>query len=443
MTHLHCNEFARAGAGLPAIEQGMPTPAGTGLSRRSFLLRAAGMAVAVYGGSQYGPDALREGLAQAADGDPAPALVNVFFSGGLDSIAVLGPYGDGRYHDLRDNLANVNGVIPFDGASGWSWHPHAAGLDRLWQADKLTILPTVGYDDPNQSHFTSRHFWEIGSTDILTRTGWLGRFLDQDVLSLPTNPLQGITMGNSLMPALAAETMPVAAVDDPGAYVFRTNGVWELEEAMHETLAALSQTPSGTDTVLASAKAAQANASNLQSALAKLPLYSGTVTYPPTQFGTRMRNLAHMLDNELPIRCASVIANGDYDTHAGQAGGFTNHLPHAIGALEAFQADLEVRGIADRVLTFVWSEFGRRPEENGSGGTDHGAAAIAFLMGTNAAPSVIGGMPQIAANQLDQHGNLRHTIDFRDVYGSLVAQWLDGDPDKVVPGAEADLEILG
>ena len=442
MSHLHCTEYARAGAGLPAIERGMPAPAGTGLSRRSFLLRAAGMAVAVYGGDRFAPEALQEGIAAAAAGGPRPILVNVFFSGGLDSIAVLGPYGSGRYHDLRGALADVDGVVPFGGASGWSWHPHAAGLDRLWRAGRLTVLPSVGYTDPNQSHFTSRHFWEIGSTDVLTRTGWLGRFLEQDGIGSPTNPLQGLTLGGSLMPALAAETMPVAAVEDPRSYVFRTNGVWELEPRMHEALAALSQTSSDGDVVLAQAKAAQANASNLQSALATLPADQRSVEYPDTQFGGRLRHLAHMIDSELPIRCASLIANGDYDTHAGQAGGFAAHLPKAVQALEVFQADLEERQVADRVLTLVWSEFGRRPEANGSAGTDHGAAAIAFLMGTRAAPSVLGAMPKIGAGDLDVNGNLKHSVDFRDVYGSLVAQWLGGDPSRVVPGFAADLPIL-
>ena len=346
MSHLHCNEFARAS-----------------LSRRSFLLRAAGMAVTVYGGDRLVPQALQEGVAAATEGDAAPALVNVFFSGGLDSIGVLGPYGNGRYHDLRGALADVDDVVPFDGAPGWSWHPKAAGFDRLWQADRLTVLPTVGYSDPNQSHFTSRHFWEIGSTDIVTRTGWLGRFLDQDARSLPDRARRAARpQRDRRLPRHAVRRAPA----QPRAHARR--------------------------------RAAD-----------------------PLRLGYRQRR---------------------HDTHAGQAVGFNRHLTDAVGALEAFQADLEARGIADRVLTFVWSEFGRRPEANGSAGTDHGAAAIAFLMGTRAAPRVIGAMPDLAAGALDPHGNLRHTVDFRDVYGSLVRQWLEGDPEQVVPGASSDLPLL-
>jgi uncharacterized protein (DUF1501 family) len=441
MSHRHCTEYARAGAGLPAIERGMPAPAGTGLSRRTFLLRTAGLAMSVYGAPRLAPEAIGEGIAHAAD-YTGPTLVNVFFSGGLDSIGVLGQYGNGRYHDLRENLADVDGVIAFDGAPGWSWHPHAAGLHRLWESDRLTLLPSVGYDDANQSHFTSRHFWEIGATDIQTRTGWLGRYLDIEGVGDLVNPLQGLTLGPSLMPGLATARVPVAAVEDPQHYVFRSNGLWELEPKMHEALAALAEAPSGGDPVLTQARAAQANASNLQDALAELPGERRDVSYPATPFAGRLRHLADMLEHRLPIRCASLIVNGDYDTHAGQAAGFANHLPPALQALEVFQADLEDRGIADRVLTFGWSEFGRRPEENGSGGTDHGASAMAFLMGTAAAPSVIGAMPDIAANALDANGNIRHDLDFRSVYGSLTAQWLGGDAEQVVPGYATDLPIL-
>ena len=442
MSHRHCTEYARAGAGLPAIERGMPAPAGTGLSRRTFLLRTAGLAMSVYGGSRLAPEALQEGIAAAAESYGGPTLVNVFFSGGLDSIGVLGQYGSGRYHDLRENLSQVDDTIAFDGADGWRWHPHAAGLNRLWENERLTLLPSVGYDDANQSHFTSRHFWEIGATDLLTRTGWLGRYLDIEGVGDLVNPLQGLTLGTSLMPGLATARVPVAAVDDPCTYVLRTTGLWELEPKMHETLAALAQTSSAGDPVLTQAKAAQANASNLQDALADLPDERRQVTYPSTQFAGRLRHLADMLEHGLPIRCASLIVNGDYDTHAGQAAGFANHLPDALLALEVFQADLEARGIADRVLTFGWSEFGRRPEENGSGGTDHGASAMAFVMGTRVAPGVVGAMPDIAASALDVNGNIRHDVDFRSVYGSLIAQWLDGDPEQVVPGYDADLPIL-
>jgi uncharacterized protein (DUF1501 family) len=139
-----------------------------------------------------------------------------------------------------------------------------------------------------------------------------------------------------------------------------------------------------------------------------------------------------MLGAGLPIRTAAVNAPGVYDTHADQAESLPADLKLTCDGLLAFQRDLEARGIADRVLTLVWSEFGRRAQENGSG-TDHGAAGIGFLVGTRAAGRMIGEFPGLG--QLDPDGNLRATADFRGVYAALAADWFGVDPAAVLPGA--------
>jgi uncharacterized protein (DUF1501 family) len=136
-----------------------------------------------------------------------------------------------------------------------------------------------------------------------------------------------------------------------------------------------------------------------------------------------------MLAAGLPIRCATLTAPGAWDTHADQAAALTENLTLTADSLYAFQRDLEARGIADRVLTLVWSEFGRRAAENGSG-TDHGAAGIGFLIGTRAGGRMIGEFPGLA--KLDPLGNLRATSDFRGVYASLAADWFGVDPADVL-----------
>ena len=136
----------------------------------------------------------------------------------------------------------------------------------------------------------------------------------------------------------------------------------------------------------------------------------------------------------LPLRCVALEATGEYDTHASQASALTPALTTTAASLYAFQRDLEARGVADRVLTLVWTEFGRRAKENGSGGTDHGAAGTAFLIGTRAAGTQVGEFPGLASG-LDKDGNVRATSDFRGVYASLMEQWLDFDADQEIPGA--------
>ncbi len=144
--------------------------------------------------------------------------------------------------------------------------------------------------------------------------------------------------------------------------------------------------------------------------------------------------MARLLGAGLPIRCGTVDAALDFDSHANQLGTFGQGIEEVGQALQAFQADLEQRGIADRVLTLVWSEFGRRPEENGSVGTDHGAGGVAMLMGTRVRGGQLGEYPGLAS--LDADGNLRSTTDFRALYCSLLEQWLGHDAAPIIGGAD-------
>jgi uncharacterized protein (DUF1501 family) len=142
-----------------------------------------------------------------------------------------------------------------------------------------------------------------------------------------------------------------------------------------------------------------------------------------------------MLAGGLPIRCAALTAPGMYDTHDDQPGELTEGLKLTSDALLAFQRDLEARGIADRVLVHVWSEFGRRAKENGSNGTDHGAAGAGFLLGTRVSGRMIGEFPGLA--KLDEDGNLRATSDYRGLYGAILEQWLGADAEALIPGARS------
>jgi uncharacterized protein (DUF1501 family) len=173
---------------------------------------------------------------------------------------------------------------------------------------------------------------------------------------------------------------------------------------------------------------------------AQLEPFSGQQITPPVAypggegdwFGRNLAALAAMLGSGLPIRCASISSPGAFDTHDNQAESFGRDLQITADSIAAFQADLEARGLADRVITLVWSEFGRRPQENESG-TDHGAAGAGLVIGTNVRGRMIGGFPGL--NQLDLDDNLRSTADFRGLYCSIVEQWFNVDAGAVIPGA--------
>jgi uncharacterized protein (DUF1501 family) len=449
-----CNDFSRtdlmrraaaeAGRGLPAIEAGMPLPAGTGLDRRSFLVRSAGLALAVYGGSSLLPRAFEEGIAAAAAAGPQHVLVSVFLDGGADSLSMLFPSGDPLYRRLRPRLSLADSAgVPFAEDDRLRWHPSLAALATLHQEGKVSVLPGVGYTGPDQSHFTSRHFWEVGATNEQLRTGWLGRYLDR--AGSPDNPLQGLSLESRLQPALATAKMPVASIDGPDRYDFWTRNVWgDVETRMLEAIRSLGALPTGGDAALVQATSVARQAARLRQQLLPFkpkddaPGFTSPVVYPKGEdddFPRRLSGLAAMLGAGLPVRVVALTAPGMYDTHDDQPQELANGLKLTAESLLAFQRDLESRGLADRVLVHLWSEFGRRAKENGSNGTDHGAAGTGFVIGSRVQGKMIGEFPGLA--KLDEDGNLRATSDFRGLYGSLLEEWLGADAEAIIPGARS------
>ena len=427
--------LAEAGSGLPAIEPGMPLPAGTGLTRRRFLARGLGAAVAVYGGSRLGLGAFEEGIAAAASGPAVPILVSIFLEGGADGLSVLSPPGDPLYQKLRPQLALAGGTALAEDDRLYL-HPALGGLQQLDSEKKVTVLPAVGYTNADQSHFTSRHYWEVGATAATLRTGWLGRYLDR--VGKKDNPLQGLSLDDTLAPALATAKVPVASISGPDQYDFYSKRVWgEVEQRMLETIGLMGHQPS--DAGLRTAGSVAAQVDRLRRQLIPFQSSNGIsspVPYPQSDdpFPQRLAGLAAMLAAGLPLHCVALTAPGEYDTHADEPTALTQGLQLTSDSLLAFQRDLEARGLANRVLVHIWSEFGRRAAENGDSGTDHGAAGVGFLLGTRVAGQMVGEFPGLQKG-LDTDGNVSATSDFRGVYSALLEQWFGVDGAAVIPQA--------
>jgi uncharacterized protein (DUF1501 family) len=443
-----CNEFSRssllrraaeAGAGLPAIEPGMPLPAGTGLDRRSFVARSVGLAFAVYGAGSLRLPAFEDGILEAASAaaPASPVLVSVFLDGGVDTLSLLAPVGDPDYRRLRPKLALPDSALRVGGDDRLRWHPSTAAFKTLHDEGKLALVPAVGYRDADQSHFTSRHYWEVGNTNPRLNTGWLGRYLDR--VGSRDNPLQGLSLDGELAPSLATGRVPVAALRGADDYSFWTRGVWgEVEERMLDALGSLGATRKSRDRALATAGEVALQSERLRRQLVRFK--SGGLTSPvpypkhESDFPERLAGLASMLAAGLPIRVVALNAYGMYDTHSEQRDELAEALKVTSESLLAFQRDLEARGLADRVLTLVWSEFGRRAAENGSAGTDHGAAGTAMVIGSRVRGGLVGELPALRTG-LDREGNLRATVDYRSIYCSLLEQWLATDAAAVIPRA--------
>jgi uncharacterized protein (DUF1501 family) len=431
MSHRCCEDFSRT------RHPNAPPPAGRGLDRRQFVMRTAGLLMTVYGATRLPVAALQEGVAAAAP--PDRILVSVFMAGGIDSLSVLAPVGDPNYRRLRPKLAlGESDGSPFSEDGRLRWHPSAAGLATLHGEGKASVMPAVGYEHPDQSHFNSRHFYEVGALQPRLVTGWMGRYLDR--VGTMDNPLQGLTLSGDLAPALAATRVPVSAIQGPGDYDFGAPGVWgAVAPMMIDAFQSIGAAHAGSkDAALQTAGGVAVQSARLRQQL--LPFggkqIQSPVAYPADDnsgFSRRLSALAAMVAGGLPLRCVALNAPGDYDTHDSQPADLAENLKATADGLLAFQRDLEARGVADRVLVQVWSEFGRRAEENGSDGTDHGAAGLGMLIGTQARGQMVGEFPGL--DRLDEDGNLRASSDFRGVYCGLLEQWLGTDAGAVVPEA--------
>jgi uncharacterized protein (DUF1501 family) len=416
------------------------------LTRRQLLRWGIGAGVTVYAGRAL-PTAhmLEAAAAEAAAAPDAPVLVSVFLPGGLDLLDTLVPLDqEGPLRDLRGGVAPAT-PLALKGTS-LGLHPSLArgpggGLQGLFDRGQIGFLPGIDYANPNLSHFASRAFWETGMVSPQSVSGWLGRWLDRH--GSADNPLQGLSAGYGLSPTLRSVNAPVASVssaDDAGMSMWSVWGDWGTA-AMNAYAALSSATPRAAGPAAAARGARLAHTVSDRLAPFRAteetpdPL-AGPVTYPEdNDTAARLKVLAGLIAQPLGIRMATVEADGEFDTHEGQAQTLDRDLGAAGEALATFQADLEARGVADRVLTFVWSEFGRRPGANRSGGTDHGAGGIAWVQGPRALGGILTEYPSLT--DLDGEKNLKVTVDFRRVYGSLLQQWMGTDPAEVIPGAGA------
>lgn len=431
-----------------------------GVTRRHFLRLGAATGLSLYAAQSLPLSRLLAGAEEAhAQAPDAPILVAVFLPGGLDLLDALVPLDQyPAYRDHRGVLAQSDVTTPKLKGTSLGIHPSLTrgdgeGVKGLFERGRLGFLPGIDYANPNLSHFHSRHFWETGLITASATTGWLGRWLDAH--GGGQNPFQGVTSGHALSPLLRTAGAPVSSIDGIRASQLGMHGVsgTALESAMTAwtdlAFPRRKDAPGLAATRVAS-RYAQEVAVRLKGfegaapepetdgglVLPGVTPQQGATGYPKgSQFADRLRQLAFLAAQPLGVRLATVDAAGDFDTHAGQAGTLERILAEVSQALAAFQTDLEARGLGDRVLTFVWSEFGRRPKANDSAGTDHGAGGLAWVQGARARSGILTEYPPLRS--LDDKQNLRVTVDFRQVYASLIEQWLGTDPAAVIPNAGA------
>ena len=294
------------------------------------------------------------------------------------------------------------------------------------------MLPAVDYGHPDQSHFNSGGYWRSGIVGPAPdRTGWLGRTLD--VIGTHDNPLQGIHVGWGQDPSLISKRAPVASVSSPSDFGFYIPDVWD-EKAFLPTYRRLSHARAKHPAWPPCARCT-ATRSRRTTASRRWPRRTSRprrrCAYPDSDLGKALGNLGRLLGAGFGTRIADDLERRL--RHARRPGRRrTPTLLQDLGdSLRAWQADLDARGLSQRVLTMIWSEFGRRPEDNDSGGTDHGAGGLLLLVGNRANGGIRSEFPGLT--QLDDDENLVVTTDFRSVYATLLEDWLGVEAARVLP----------
>ena len=410
-----------------------------GMTRRNLLERGVGLWIGTAALAGLSTRGVLEAASAQAQGTPdATILVSLYLDGGNDGLNTLVPLADPLYPTLRSRLRIApETTLPLAGVPEFGWHPSLGGLRTLYDQGKVAVLPSVDFADADQSHFNSVAYWRRGIVGpSFETTGWLGRTLD--AVGVADNPLQGISVSWSPDPVLTSRRAATATVYDPNSFNFYIEGVWGSDgfsEAYRDAAGGRTSSPA-----LAAARQTYANAFRVRDQLQPLrvddknPLPPTPLEYPDTNLGKGLKNLARMLGAGFGTRVAAMSVGG-FDTHDGQAAEHAELLTDLGDSLLAWQADLGARGLSGRVITLVWSEFGRRPEDNESLGTDHGAGGLVMVVGDRANGGIRSEFPGLA--RLDEDDNLLVTTEFRTVYASLLESWLGVEAGRILPKIDA------
>jgi uncharacterized protein (DUF1501 family) len=377
-------------------------------------------------------------------------------AGGNDGLNTVIPYTDPKYLEIggaaiRPTLHITSGLGPTELGDGLNaFHPKLVRLKNWYSNGDVAVVQNVGYPNPNLSHFTATDFFELGTSPsgVTSSQGWASRFYDNQCNGAPPPQIEALEMmmaGTSDLPLTLSGSnnyIPPAARDfnsfnfqlppSPATFGPHIENYIGLVNGL--------TVPGGStlDFVQRSANVAQASVADMELA----SLVPDINPYPNGKLGRGLDMVSKIIRSQSPNFKTKVfyVTQGGYDTHANQSDGndpaqggvHPQLLDEMDEALDAFMGDMYSSGNRNRVVLMTFSEFGRRPQENGSDGTDHGTANCLFVMGNSVNGGVYGGQPDL--NDLlagNQGGNLKHAIDFRSVYSVILNDWLSVDPSLI------------
>ena len=370
-----------------------------------------------------------------------PVLVVLQLSGGNDALNTIIPYNDPLYLDNRPNVRiDLDKVLPINDQV--AFNPAMGPVKRLYEEGKVAVIQGIGYPAPSRSHFRSMDIWHTCEPVIVGEEGWLGRTI-RDLDPHKENVLTGVNFGRGLPRSLVAPGVPVASVGNLETYGVLT-GI-EVEEQRAKALDVFARVYSpmlGKGPVLDYLAQTGLDALKGADILSTAPeSYSSTVEYGSDDVAQYMRNIAqtHLANLGTRVLYATAPYNS-FDTHAGELANHTRLWTETSNAIADFYDDLKEHNGSDNVVLLVFTEFGRRVHDNGSG-TDHGAGGVAFVVGDAVKGGLYGEYPSLEDNKLVE-GDLAFNNDFRGLYSTLLEKWMGLDAKPIVNGSFEQFDFI-
>jgi uncharacterized protein (DUF1501 family) len=388
------------------------------MKRREFIQNTvtAGAILPIASSGMFAKALPYYGLEKAVASDRILVLINLF--GGNDGLNTVVPFNDPVYISSRKNIGlKKSEVLPI--SNDLALHNSLSPFYKMYNDGNLAVVSNVGYPNHNRSHFRSTDIFNSASDeDKYETTGWIGRYLENKYPNfpnvLPDTPYAiQVASATSLLLQSNKGSMGMA-LDNPDRLYNLAKGLKASTDPVPTTLA-------GPELSYVRDVISQ---SNKYSSEINKAMLSGTnsETYGADSLASQLRVVARLINGGLNTNIFVVSLSG-FDTHTVQLPAQAQLLSYLSNAVNAFMKDLSTNGNADRVVCMTYSEFGRRLNENGSQGTDHGAASPQFVIGKNVlGGKVIGGAPNLT--NLDDRGDVKHTIDFRQIYSSVLEDWL-------------------
>ena len=368
-----------------------------------------------------------------------PVIVILQLTGGNDYYNTLIPYTDPLYYDNRPNVKyEQEDIIKINDEYGLM--PTMGPIKEMFDQGKVAIVNGVGYTNSPRSHFRSMDIWHTCEPDKVGTEGWIGR-IARELDPKKENVLTAINFGHGLPRAMAVPGVPVASIADLGTYGLLTGigDSGQRAKALDLFSRMYSPTVGGsfvTDYLRSTGTDAMVGADIVKIAPEK---YSSSVEYPNSPIATHLRDIAQVYFADLGTRIF-YTAHASFDTHAGEMAGHPVLWKDVSESISAFFEDMKEHDAGDNVIMYLFSEFGRRVHDNGSG-TDHGAAGVTFMIGNSVNGGLYGEYPSAKPEDLEQ-GDLVPNWDFRSDYSTIVEDWLGLDAKPIVNGSFEKMPLL-